>query len=317
MKKAVLSVMVLALAGGSAFGADRKSRKDEALPPLPPLPSLPSANTPMWTGFYVGLNAGGAWSNNNTLNSGTTIAYQGAGSADVYSAALLSGARPSVSVGGFIGGGQVGYNWQAPVLSDAVVLGLEADIQGVAGASGNQSHWNVNNNAGLSYNNAVPYGIATNVQGSGSLGWLGTVRGRLGYLIMPTLMLYGSGGLAYGGYAGNLRLTQNWMDISGAGLNFLNFGASAYSNTMVGYAAGGGAEWMFMTNWSAKVEYLYYDLGAATGLLVNNAYGVDNATGVNAVESITRYSKRITGNIVRAGVNYHFNWGSTPVIVED
>ena len=151
---------------------------------------------------------------------------------------------------------------------------------------------------------------------SSGLSWIGTVRGRLGCAFADSLLVYGTGGLAYGGYAASMQLTQNWMDISGAGLNFLNFGASNYSNTMVGYTVGGGAEWMFMTNWSAKVEYLYYDLGSATGLLVNNAFGVDNATGVNAVESITRYSKRITGNIVRAGVNYHFNWGAAPVVAK-
>lgn len=313
MRKIALSFVMLALAGGSSLAADLASRKAE---PLPPLPALPSSPAPMWSGFYVGLNAGGTWSNNNTINSGTVIAYQGAGSADAYTAALLSGPRASSSSSGFIGGGQIGYNWQAPLMDGAVVLGAEADIQGVAGSGSYQNRWNVNNNAGLSYNNSVPYGIATNVRGSGNLGWFGTVRGRLGYLVMPNLLVYGAGGLAYGGYSANMQLSQNWMDISGAGLNFLNFGASNYSNTMVGYAVGGGAEWMFMTNWSAKVEYLYYDLGGATGLLVNNAYGVNNAAGVNAVESITRYSKRVSGNIVRAGVNYHFNWDTAPVIAK-
>lgn len=313
MRKIALSFVVLALTAESTLAADLGARKADLLPPPAPLPAAPA---PMWTGFYVGLNAGGTWSNNNTIDSGTIIAYQGAGSADAYTAALLSGPRASSTAGGFIGGGQIGYNWQAPFMGGAFLLGAEADIQGIAASGGNQSRWNVNNNAGLSYNNSVPYAITTNVRGSSNLSWLGTVRGRLGYLVTPTLLVYGTGGLAYGGYTASMQLTQNWMDTSGAGLNFLNYGASNYSNTMVGYTVGGGAEWMFMTNWSAKVEYLYYDLGSATGLLVNNAYGVDNAAGVNAVESITRYSKRVTGNIVRAGVNYHFNWGSAPVIAK-
>lgn len=313
MRKIALSFVVLALTAESTLAADLGARKADLLPPPAPLPAAPA---PMWTGFYVGLNAGGTWSNNNTIDSGTIIAYQGAGSADAYTAALLSGPRASSTAGGFIGGGQIGYNWQSPFMGGAFLLGAEADIQGIAASGGNQSRWNVNNNAGLSYNNSVPYAITTNVRGSSNLSWLGTVRGRLGYLVTPTLLVYGTGGLAYGGYTASMQLTQNWMDTSGAGLNFLNYGASNYSNTMVGYTVGGGAEWMFMTNWSAKVEYLYYDLGSATGLLVNNAYGVDNAAGVNAVESITRYSKRVTGNIVRAGVNYHFNWGSAPVIAK-
>jgi outer membrane immunogenic protein len=68
---------VLGLTAGFASAADLPGRK---APPLPPAPALPSS--PMWTGFYLGLNAGGTWSNNNAINSGTIIAYQGAGSAD-------------------------------------------------------------------------------------------------------------------------------------------------------------------------------------------------------------------------------------------
>lgn len=306
MKKILLSVTSLALLSGPALAADLPSRKAEPLPPPP---------APMWTGFYAGLNAGGAWSNNNTINSSTALVYSGAGSADTYTAALLSGPRASSTNGSFIGGGQIGYNWQVPVMGGAVITGIEADIQGLAGSGGNNSLWNVNNNAGLSYDNSVPYAITTNVQGSSNLGWLGTVRGRLGYLVTPTLLIYGTGGLAYGGYNANMQLTQNWTDIAGTGFNFFNYGTSNYASTMVGWTVGGGGEWMFMPNWSAKVEYLYYDLGNATGALVNNAYGLNNAAGTNAVESITSSSQRISGNIVRAGVNYHFNWGGAKPVI--
>ena len=71
-----------------------------------------------------------------------------------------------------------------------------------------------------------------------------------------------------------------------------------------------------MPNWSAKAEYLYYDLGNATGNIVNGAYGVNNAAGYNAIESVTNHSRRINGNIVRAGVNYHFNFASAPVVAK-
>ena len=310
MNKLLLSAASFALLTGSALAADLPSRK--AAPILPPPPPAP-----MWSGFYAGLNAGGTWTNSNTINSATALTYGGAGSADFYTAALLSGPRASSTNGGFIGGGQIGYNWQAPYMGGAIVVGIEADIQGLAGSGGFDSRWNANNNAGLSYDNSVPYAVTTNVQGSSYLNWLGTVRGRLGYLVTPTIMIFGSGGLAYGGYSAKAQLTQNWTDNAGSGLNFFNYGTSNYSNTMVGWSAGGGAEWMFMNNWSAKVEYIYYDLGNATGTLVNNAYGLNNAAGTNAVESITSYSKRVTGNIVRAGVNYHFNWvGSAPLVAK-
>jgi outer membrane immunogenic protein len=235
----------------------------------------------MWTGFHVGLNAGGTWANNTTSNASTWIAYQGAGSADNYTTAILSGNQSSSSPAGFIGGGQIGYDWQVPFRGMGFVTGVEADIQG---------------NANLS--------------------WLGTVRGRLGYLVTPNLLVYGTGGLAYGGYTANLQLTQNWGDLATSNLNFFNYGKSSYSNTMVGWTAGGGLEWMAMSNWSLKVEYLYYDLGNMSGSLANMAYGQNSATGTNALESITNYSKRINGDLVRAGVNYHFNLVTAPVVAK-
>jgi outer membrane immunogenic protein len=85
---------------------------------------------------------------------------------------------------------------------------------------------------------------------------------------------------------------------------------------MVGWSAGGGLEWMAMSNWSLKVEYLYYDQGNMSGSLANMAYGQNRATGTNALESITNYSKRINGNLVRAGVNYHFNLVTAPVVAK-
>ena len=91
------------------------------------------------------------------------------------------------------------------------------------------------------------------------------------------------------------------------------FGASAFSDTRVGWTAGAGLEWMFMPNWSAKVEYLYYDLGT-----VNSAFfipAVDNVTGFQAFFA-GQSRARFNGNIVRAGVNYHFNWGAAPIVAK-
>ncbi|MGD9656185.1 MAG: outer membrane protein [Methylocystis sp.] len=70
---------------------------------------------------------------------------------------------------------------------------------------------------------------------------------------------------------------------------------------------------MFMPNWSAKVEYLYYDLGTvnyAAGLLVGARAGAPRY-GV-----APQISRRYNGNIVRAGINYHFNWGAPPVMAK-
>ena len=87
------------------------------------------------------------------------------------------------------------------------------------------------------------------------------------------VFVYGTGGFAYGGVSG---------------------GFSNSSNTRTGWTAGGGVEWLFIPNWSAKVEYLYYDLGSKN-------YSVIGGT-LPAVSA----KAKMDGSIVRAGLNYKF-----------
>jgi outer membrane immunogenic protein len=78
------------------------------------------------------------------------------------------------------------------------------------------------------------------------------------------------------------------------------------SQTRVGYAVGAGGEWLLSSNWSAKLEYLYYDLGSATyatGRIANDTTGLP-LDGVAAVATSTKV--HFNDNIVRVGVNYHF-----------
>ena len=146
---------------------------------------------------------------------------------------------------GFVGGVQAGYNWQ----TGPWVFGIEGDIQ-ATGADDTFAPWKFSNP------------------------WFGTVRGRAGYLITPTLLLYGTAGFAYGG----VEVFQR-------------------SNTSTGWTAGGGLEWMFVPHWTAKVEYLYVDLDSSG---INGAF--------TGWELGNNHHPQI--NVVRAGVNYHFNWGA-------
>jgi outer membrane immunogenic protein len=311
MKKLALTAAALALTAGSALAADLPSRKAPMAPPPPPPP-------PMWTGFYVGLNAGGTWANSNqqyiavgpVANSGPATyfgTFDPVASAAFASAASASGSN-SGSNGGFIGGGQIGYNWQ---FMGSFVAGLEADIQGIASSG----------NGGGSTIRAVPVVSDPNPAGStfvgttaarGNLQYLGTVRGRLGWLAMPTLLLYGTGGLAYGGVSlntGTMVYNSAYLGTT-PGIN-PSFGGVNFSNTQVGWTAGGGVEWMFMPNWSVKAEYLYYDLGTVTQ---NFAMPYSDTFGTAVFGGQAR--ARVNGNIVRAGVNYHFNWGAAPVVAK-
>jgi outer membrane immunogenic protein len=280
-KKIALAAALVASFSGSALAADLPSKKAPVAAP----PAL------TWTGFYVGANAGGEWSGNN---SGTLSIY-GTGAPAL--SAIPTGRNVFNSYAGFIGGGQVGYNYQ---LMKSFVIGAEADIQGIAGNSGAANFTGVASSAGTTY---TTIGKATS-----NLQYIGTVRGRVGYLVMPTLLAYGTAGFAYGGVSSNV-----WLATAGSGGALGGTsgpGALSYSNTQAGWTAGGGVEWMFLPNWSAKAEYLYYSLsnGYASTIVADTTANAWNY-GIGA-------SRSYNGNIVRAGVNYHFNFASAPVVAK-
>jgi outer membrane immunogenic protein len=281
------TAFALALSAGTALAADLPSLKG---PPayIPP--------PPLWTGFYAGVNAGGTWSANNSVDTISTPLFP-VGLNPLVPPGLAALATASVPVGsgdGFIGGGQIGYNWQ---ISGSFVAGVEADIQGVTRSGG----------AGTVEASAfvlAPFIVST-LSSTRSVDYLGTVRGRIGFLVTPTLLAYGGGGLAYGGVNSSASLFQ-------AGTNgFVGSNNGGFSDTRVGWTAGGGAEWMFWPNWSAKLDYLYYDLGA-----VNYSGVSGSAFFATPAYGVTQSTTRFNGHIVRAGLNYHFNWGAVPVLAK-
>ena len=136
------------------------------------------------------------------------------------------------------------------------------------------------------------------------------MRGRLGYLWTPTFLMYGTGGLAYGGVKASTTIAQTNNDcvlFFPLCITPATGTSGSISKTQVGWTAGGGLEWLFQQRWSAKVEYLYYDLGHVTfsdGQLVTGTV-LPLAAGGPAVVASNSTAK-FTGNIVRFGVNYHF-----------
>ncbi len=139
---------------------------------------------------------------------------------------------------------------------------------------------------------------------SSRLDYLGTVRGRLGVLVTPTFLLYGTGGLAYGGVQSNTSI--NFTNTGGA---VPGFASGSFSDTRTGWTAGAGFEWMFFPNWSAKLEGLYYDLGSATygtgGYAVNVGPTAFPGSGIAAIATSTTASFK--GGIARVGLNYQFH----------
>ncbi len=293
----MLRRILLASAGAMALAAPALAADLLRAPPPPPPPPPP----PMWTGFYVGLNAGGTWSSDNSINTTGFPVGSFPGFAPLASvSAQLATTSVAVQNSGFIGGGQWGYNYQY----NNWVLGAEGDFQGIA-----SSH---PSNAPFSQATAVVFGtpLPTNqlLSASRGLDWLGTERTRVGFLIWPTFLVYGTGGLAYGQTQTNVAIGQT-VEFPGFASGF-SFGSSR--QTLAGWTAGGGAEWLFSPNWSLKVEYLYYDLGSHTfGLspLVNTFTFPVTIVGPSA-------STRFNGNIVRAGIDYHINWLPAPIVAK-
>jgi outer membrane immunogenic protein len=257
MKSFKIAVSLIFLNSTAALAAD-----------LPSIKSVPIATqAPMWTGFYAGLNIGSGWGS-------------GGGNANVWSIDQLNGgitdniANNSGS-GGVIGGGQIGYNYS---ITPMFLVGAEADFQGTSLGGNTSSNYGYL----LNLNNGNSRYIPSWVGGGASIPWFGTVRGRLGLTFMPGLLVYGTGGFAYGSLAN---------------------GYNTVSQT--GWTAGGGIEWMFMPNWSAKAEYLYTVIEGGFG---GNDWGNSNDR--------SSYHGCSQWNTVRAGVNYHFNFASLPVIAE-
>jgi len=168
---------------------------------------------------------------------------------------------------GYLGGGQVGYSWQA----GAWVFGVEADFQG---------SFAEDKDACVS-----TCGTATQVSLKQTLPWFGTARGRLGYSLGSTL-LYATGGFAYGE-------TRSSLDLVPPNRSYV------FTHRQGGWTVGGGIETpvnffgLLGPNWTAKTEYLYVDLGR-TNDVANPATGAAFATHTQE-------------HIFRGGINYHFN----------
>jgi outer membrane immunogenic protein len=268
----------------------------------------PAAPVCMWCGFYVGLNAGGTWGNDDSVAVNSVLAQDflpGPASFGAASAAGASGSVPSGNRSAFIGGGQIGYNWQ---WSSAWLVGFEDDIQGISG----NGHGTLGNStsvgAGTFFGN--PDVVTTSIATSNKLDYLGTVRSRFGYLLTPSFLVYGTGGLAYGNVKASTTITQTNNDCVFSPAACIQSGTStggAISQLRAGWTAGAGLEWLFTRQWSAKVEYLHYDLGSVTfanGLLVTGSGTFPGAGGPAIVNSVS--STQFRGDLVRAGVNFHW-----------
>jgi outer membrane immunogenic protein len=177
----------------------------------------------------------------------------------------------SSDIDGWFAGGQIGWNWQAA--GSPWVFGLELDSQ-----------WaNIENNATVTAGNIVATAFS-------QLDYFGTARVRVGYAF-DRAMLYATGGVAW-------AHNEIGVNVAAGG-----FAAGVVSdNTHVGWTVGGGVEWALVDNWSAKVEYLYLDLGS------EQYFGGVGGAGFDA---------DLRAHTVKVGLNYRFGgYGKSPLVAK-
>jgi outer membrane immunogenic protein len=294
----MLRRILLASAGAMALAAVAQAA--EPLPPPPPPPP-----PPQWTGFYLGINAGGTWSSRNNIDTFNFIVTElGTFEPLTDTSRLLATTRVPVSFSGFIGGGQWGYNYQW----NNWVFGVEGDFQGIASSNRRRTVFSTATAFGV---NAIGnLAVDQLLSADRRVDWLGTDRVRIGFLIWPTFLVYGTGGLAYGHTEAGVFIAQS-LGLEPVTASTIAFGR--FNQTLAGWTAGGGVEWLFLPNWSLKVEYLYYDLGGTTFGLSPLTHSV---AGVPVTVTDNLASTRFNGNIVRAGLNYHFYTAPPPIVAK-
>jgi len=187
-----------------------------------------------WTGFYAGLNAGGAW---GTSNLDATVT----GGFGPPNQTLVSGLDTlRLSPNGFTGGGQLGYNYQV----GNIVWGLEADFD--------YSGLNASSDRGpFTYVGGGTFALSNSVKTD----WLFTLRPRVG-LAFDRFLPYVTGGLA----VTDVKYSSSLTDFSGFGASNSN----SVNSTKAGWALGGGVEYAVTPTWSVKAEYLYMDFGSVS-----------------------------------------------------
>jgi outer membrane immunogenic protein len=241
MRRYLLATVSAAALSTTAMAADIPARVPVKAPP-------PVVVAPSWAGFYIGVNAGVVWNNAEftTFGGPTPLGFP------------IGTKYWEPNKAGFTGGGQIGYNLQ----SGNFVYGVEADFNYVS------------NKASVTHVTAF---IVPSLTSTTKLDWMGTVRGRLGVALSPTL-IYVTGGWAFAHFEDT---------VTAPGITT----PANVSKTYSGWTAGGGIEHMFARNWTAKIEALFADFGKSNGF----------ATGLGGTYR-TQFEHQVL--TVRGGLNY-------------
>jgi outer membrane immunogenic protein len=172
------------------------------------------------------------------------------------------------SDGGVVGGGHLGCNYQF----NQIVVGVEGDFEG------------------SSVDKSFPIGAPfANTTGTFDVSWQASIRGRLGFAV-NNVLFYGTGGAAF------VRVKETYCTLIAGACGFFD----SVSSNRTGWTAGGGIEYGFTNNWSARVEYRHTRYQDHTNVL--NNFLAPPGTSVS----------RLTDDTVRGAISYR--WGGGPVV---
>ena len=255
-----MSQFKLAIAAGAVLILGTQAQAADIARPVYKAPVVAPAFN--WSGFYVGGHAGWGWGKGD----GELVRY----------VPPVAGAAPPIAIGtvrvndrdGFLGGAQVGFNWQAP--NSPWVLGIEAD-----------GSW-------------TDASTQSTVAGAGGLlnttlsdtNWYASITGRIGYAWGMSL-LYVKGG------AGFMDVDYQSRSVAGGG----TFLSNAVSDTRSGWLIGAGFEQAIASGWSWKVEYNYIDFASET-------YSFTTTTGAGSNTATNDLTE--AAHLVKVGVNFRF-----------
>jgi opacity protein-like surface antigen len=274
-----------------------------------------------WGGLYAGLNVGGVWDNGSLRDSGTTVSYPPFALVDTTGAIFTRGIPTFVpgtiplpaavrsssnGNGSFMGGGQLGHNWQW----GPTVFGLEADIQGL---DASQRFTLVTTPGQLT----LP-GLVNNFSGGGTIerSVQGSLRGRLGYA-WDRLMLYGTTGVALtelhtrATYNYTFALPPGFTPVPGITNPTNTTNSFSHGQARAGITLGGGVEYGLWETISLGLEYRHTFFGTAglnlgstptTVSLMNVAVPGGIVTPGSPVTA--RY--RLDTDAIMMRLNYHF-----------
>lgn len=309
MKRVLLMAIASVSFVGSAAAADLGVYKGPVTAP---------ATVFNWTGFYVGGNVGGAWQDatldpdpnpsNFVIFQATNFFVPGRGVIVVPATTRPLPSFDLNSQAGFIGGGQVGYNFQV----QRWVLGIEGDIQTGGGRRS------------ASAGTTIPFTALTQpalitMDRTVRTDWMASIRARVGYALWDRVMVYGTGGVAFAD--AEVTATDTIMVPPGPGAPnpggvVANIGplpptvgiASA-SRSLVGWTAGVGGDWAVTNNIIVGLLYRHSDFGSQTYNITTNTGG--QATTVSGggllPGMLTAPARlRLTDDQVTARISYRF-----------